>query len=73
MSLTTTSDWFQSQLPPAAEQPEAKIELSSIEDEPLSTPPAMPAVPPLSQVTAEVTQQPPSSSGQSPDQAYPGR
>ena len=26
-----TSDWFQSQLPPAAAQPEAKIELSSIE------------------------------------------
>ena len=27
-----TSDWFESQLPPAAEQPEAKIELTSIAD-----------------------------------------
>src|SRR3954463_6649990 len=33
-----TSDWFKSQLPPAAEQPEAKIELSSILDTPVVTP-----------------------------------
>ncbi len=33
-----TSDWFESQLPPAAEQPEARIELTSIAD-------TMPAVP----------------------------
>jgi hypothetical protein len=30
-----TSDWFHSQLPPAAEQPEAKIELSTIDEGPL--------------------------------------
>jgi regulator of protease activity HflC (stomatin/prohibitin superfamily) len=45
-----TSTWFESQLPPAAEQPEAKIELSSISD----TEPAVPVPPPLSQVTEEV-------------------
>jgi regulator of protease activity HflC (stomatin/prohibitin superfamily) len=36
-----TSDWFQSQLPPAAEQPEAKIELSSIADVPPPAPPSL--------------------------------
>jgi regulator of protease activity HflC (stomatin/prohibitin superfamily) len=36
-----TSSWFESQLPPAAEQPEAKIELSSIADAP---PPATPSM-----------------------------
>jgi regulator of protease activity HflC (stomatin/prohibitin superfamily) len=45
-----TSDWFESQLPPAAEQPEARIELSSITD----SAPAMPTPPPLSQVTQDV-------------------
>jgi regulator of protease activity HflC (stomatin/prohibitin superfamily) len=43
-----TSDWFQSQLPPAAEQPEAKIELSSIADVP------PPATPSLAQAKEEV-------------------
>jgi regulator of protease activity HflC (stomatin/prohibitin superfamily) len=43
-----TSDWFQSQLPPAAEQPEAKIELSSIADA------APPAPPSLAQAKEEV-------------------
>ena len=43
-----TSDWFQSQLPPAAEQPEAKIELSSIADV------APPAAPSLAQAKEEV-------------------
>ncbi len=47
-----TSSWFESQLPPAAEQPEAKIELRSIVDDE----PALPTPPPLSQVTAEATQ-----------------
>ncbi|MGY1620075.1 SPFH domain-containing protein [Geodermatophilus sp. SYSU D00691] len=41
-----TSGWFESHLPPAAEQPEAKIELSSIQ-------PGIPAPPPLSQVKQE--------------------
>jgi hypothetical protein len=36
-----TSSWFESQLPPAAEQPEAKIELSSIADVPPSSPPSL--------------------------------
>jgi regulator of protease activity HflC (stomatin/prohibitin superfamily) len=53
-----TSSWFQSQLPPAAEQPEARIELSTIEDEPPVTGAAMPHVPALSEVTAEVQQRP---------------
>jgi hypothetical protein len=55
-----TSSWFESQLPPAAEQPEAKIELSSIAD----TTPAVPTPPPLSQVTDEVRGIP---SGRQPD------
>ncbi|MBB3085670.1 SPFH domain-containing protein [Geodermatophilus sabuli] len=45
-----TSSWFESQLPRAADQPEARIELSSISD---STP-AIPTPPPLSQVTEDV-------------------
>src|SRR3954469_22937745 len=36
-----TSSWFESQLPPAAEQPEAKIELSSIADAAPLTPPSL--------------------------------
>jgi regulator of protease activity HflC (stomatin/prohibitin superfamily) len=47
-----TSDWFESQLPPAAEQPEARIELRSIADDE----PALPAPPPLSEITAEAHQ-----------------
>ncbi|HYH24611.1 MAG TPA: SPFH/Band 7/PHB domain protein, partial [Blastococcus sp.] len=45
-----TSSWFESQLPRAADQPEARIELSSISD---STP-AIATPPPLSQVTEDV-------------------
>ncbi|RBY90462.1 SPFH/Band 7/PHB domain protein [Blastococcus sp. TBT05-19] len=45
-----TSSWFESQLPRAADQPEAKIELSSITD----SAPAVPTPPPLSEVTADV-------------------
>ena len=41
-----TSSWFESQLPPAAEQPEARIELSSIADDG----PSLPVPPPLSQL-----------------------
>ena len=59
-----TSDWFQSQLPPAAEQPEAKIELSSILDTPAPTPP-VPGTPSLSQATDE--------SREGSTAAYPGR
>jgi hypothetical protein len=59
-----TSDWFQSQLPPAAEQPEAKIELSSIADMTPSVPP-MPTAPSLSEVTEEARE--------GSTAAYPGR
>jgi regulator of protease activity HflC (stomatin/prohibitin superfamily) len=45
-----TSSWFESHLPRAADQPEAKIELSSIAD----TTPAVPTPPPLSEVTEQV-------------------
>jgi regulator of protease activity HflC (stomatin/prohibitin superfamily) len=45
-----TSGWFESQLPRAADQPEAKIELSSIAD----AGPVVPTPPPLSQVTEEL-------------------
>ncbi|MFD2094315.1 SPFH domain-containing protein [Blastococcus deserti] len=49
-----TSGWFESHLPRAADQPEAKIELSSIVDEGPAVPtPAVPTPPPLSQVTDE--------------------
>ena len=43
-----TSDWFESQVPRAADQPEAKIELSSIADAP------PPPTPSLAQATDEV-------------------
>lgn len=36
-----TTGWLESQLPPAAEQPEARIELSSIADQPMPTPPSL--------------------------------
>ena len=42
-----TSSWFESQLPAAADQPEAKIELSSLSG------PALPTPPPISQVAEE--------------------
>jgi regulator of protease activity HflC (stomatin/prohibitin superfamily) len=54
-----TSDWFQSQLPPAAEQPEARIELSTIE-------PSLPAVPSLSEVAEESREAGPASPPQQP-------
>jgi regulator of protease activity HflC (stomatin/prohibitin superfamily) len=47
-----TSHWFESQLPPAAEQPEAKIELSTIEEKSIPSL-EMPHPPPLSQVTEQ--------------------
>jgi hypothetical protein len=48
-----TSSWFESHLPRAADQPEAKIELSSIAD---AAPPSptMPATPSLAQAKDEV-------------------
>ncbi|RFU19562.1 SPFH domain-containing protein [Geodermatophilus marinus] len=45
-----TSGWFESSLPRAADQPEARIELSSIAD----TAPAVPTPPSLSEVTEDV-------------------
>jgi hypothetical protein len=50
-----TSSWFESHLPRAADQPEAKIDLSSINDiTPAISTPEVPTPPPLSQVTEEV-------------------
>jgi regulator of protease activity HflC (stomatin/prohibitin superfamily) len=43
-SQMDTTGWFESRLPPAAEQPEAKIELTSILDTPAQTPP-VPGIP----------------------------
>jgi regulator of protease activity HflC (stomatin/prohibitin superfamily) len=54
-----TSSWFESQLPAAADQPEAKIELSSIGVEPGLPHPAVPTPPPLSQVTEDLRNTPP--------------
>ncbi len=54
-SAMDTSGWLESQLPPAAEQPEARIELSSITDTAPAMPtPEVPSPPPLSAVTEEV-------------------
>jgi regulator of protease activity HflC (stomatin/prohibitin superfamily) len=64
-----TSTWFESQLPPAAAQPEAKIELSSIESEPPTLAPRLPVMPPLSEVAAEVRQQPPGPDGAPPPES----
>ena len=60
-----TTGWFESQLPPAAMQPEARIELSSINDEMPPVPP-MPHAPPLSQVAEEARHD-------GSTAAYPGR
>ncbi|MGY2005099.1 SPFH domain-containing protein [Blastococcus sp. SYSU DS1024] len=49
-----TSDWFESALPRAADQPEARIELSSIADQPAGTMPQVPTPPPLAQVKEDV-------------------
>ncbi|MBN1096851.1 SPFH/Band 7/PHB domain protein [Blastococcus sp. TML/C7B] len=45
-----TSSWFESAVPKAADQPEAKIELTSITD----TTPVVPTPPPLSEITPEL-------------------
>jgi regulator of protease activity HflC (stomatin/prohibitin superfamily) len=52
-----TSGWFESQLPAAADQREAKIELSSIADAPPPTP-QMPVTPSLTQAKQEVRELP---------------
>jgi regulator of protease activity HflC (stomatin/prohibitin superfamily) len=49
-----TSGWFESQLPPAAEQPEAQISLSSIGVQPGLLAAEMPTPPSLSQATEDV-------------------
>jgi hypothetical protein len=53
-----TSSWFESQLPPAAEQPEARIELSSIGVQPGLPSAEMPTPPSLSQATEDVRSTP---------------
>jgi regulator of protease activity HflC (stomatin/prohibitin superfamily) len=52
-----TSGWFESQLPRAADQPEAKIELSTIGVQPTVPTAEVPTPPPLSQVTRDVQEQ----------------
>jgi len=54
-----TSTWFDSNLPPAAEQPEAKISLSSIGVEPSLPSTATPPRPSLAQATEDVRSAPP--------------
>ena len=54
-----TSSWFESQLPPAAAQPEAHIELSSIGIQPGLSGPAMPTPPSLHQAAEDVRSTPP--------------
>jgi SPFH domain / Band 7 family len=64
-----TSTWFESQLPPAAEQPEAHIELSSIGVEPSLPSTTMPTPPSLHQATEEVRSIPPQiGPGEQPEQ-----
>ena len=66
-SQMDTSGWFESQLPRAADQPEAKIELSSIVDAPPPVP-QMPRTPSLARASEEVrelpAELPPNSNGQ---------
>ncbi len=50
-----TSDWFESALPRAADQPEAKIEMSTLADStPAVSRPQVPSAPSLSELTADV-------------------
>jgi hypothetical protein len=49
-----TSGWFDSNLPPAAEQPEAKIGLSSIGVQPSLPTTGLPTPPSLAQATEDV-------------------
>jgi hypothetical protein len=58
-----TSSWFESQLPPAAEQPEAKIELTSIGVEPSLPTTEMPTPPSLAEATEDVRGTPPQIGG----------
>jgi regulator of protease activity HflC (stomatin/prohibitin superfamily) len=63
-----TSSWFDSNLPPAAEQPEAKISLSSIGVEPSLPSTGMPPRPSLAQAAEEARSTPQLGSGEQPDQ-----
>jgi regulator of protease activity HflC (stomatin/prohibitin superfamily) len=53
-SSLDTSNWFDSNLPPAAEQPEAKIDLSSIGVEPSLPTVGVPTPPSIAQATDDV-------------------
>jgi regulator of protease activity HflC (stomatin/prohibitin superfamily) len=63
-----TSTWFESQLPAAADQPEAKIELSSIGVQPGLPATPIPTPPPLSQVTEDLRSTPPQVGPADPEQ-----
>ncbi|QXG76433.1 SPFH/Band 7/PHB domain protein [Modestobacter sp. L9-4] len=62
-----TSTWFDSNLPPAADQPEAKISLSSIGVEPSLPSTPAPARPSLAQATEEARTTPQLGSGEAPE------
>jgi regulator of protease activity HflC (stomatin/prohibitin superfamily) len=50
-----TSDWFESRVPRAADQPEAKLEMSTLDDVAPETPhPSMPSTPSIAELTADV-------------------
>jgi hypothetical protein len=72
-----TSGWFESQLPAAADQREAKIELSSIADVPLSTTPSLAQakddVRGIGNAELPPAPPPPPSRGESADQSNPGQ
>jgi regulator of protease activity HflC (stomatin/prohibitin superfamily) len=69
-----TSSWFESQLPPAAAQPEAKIELHTIQPG-ISTTPPLSEVAELAREDSAANSLPPTppSGDNGPDLAYPGR
>jgi hypothetical protein len=63
-----TAGWFESQLPAAADQPEAKIELSSIMDAGAKPPtPPLPVTPSLTQAKTDALD--PGLGGADPEQA----
>ncbi len=52
-----TSDWFESRVPRAADQPEAKLEMSTLADATGDSPlPEMPSTPSMAELTADVAQ-----------------
>jgi regulator of protease activity HflC (stomatin/prohibitin superfamily) len=63
-----TSSWFDSNLPPAAEQPEAKIAMSSIGVQPSLPSTGIPTPPSIAQATEDVRTAPPQIGSAEPEQ-----